>query len=55
MPYSPVVLSRSKIKISKAIHNSARVRDIQDWVVLSRSKIKISKAIHNKEEHYYDK
>ena len=42
-----VVLSRSKIKISKAIHNHTQGQCIACHVVLSRSKIKISKAIHN--------
>ena len=42
-----VVLSRSKIKISKAIHNKITYLDDVVHVVLSRSKIKISKAIHN--------
>ena len=42
-----VVLSRSKIKISKAIHNSSSGSAHSEDVVLSRSKIKISKAIHN--------
>ena len=42
-----VVLSRSKIKISKAIHNLKGYGVRKTMVVLSRSKIKISKAIHN--------
>ena len=42
-----VVLSRSKIKISKAIHNYDAIGYFHQFVVLSRSKIKISKAIHN--------
>ena len=42
-----VVISVSKIKISKAIHNSDS--DVYAYlsVVISVSKIKISKAIHN--------
>ena len=43
-----VVLSRSKIKISKAIHNKISNANGDVMVVLSRSKIKISKAIHNR-------
>ena len=43
----PVVLSRSKIKISKAIRNALNIARQHRKVVLSRSKIKISKAIHN--------
>ena len=44
-PY--VVISLSKIKISKAIHNLARSVVGDFAVVISLSKIKISKAIHN--------
>ena len=44
---SAVVISVSKIEISKAIHNAElpylRIKD----VVISVSKIEISKAIHN--------
>ena len=42
-----VVISLSKIKISKAIHNQESADDICIVVVISLSKIKISKAIHN--------
>ena len=51
MPAPPasktVVISLSKIKISKAIHNTRRSRSSTISVVISLSKIKISKAIHN--------
>ena len=42
-----VVISLSKIKISKAIHNWLAVMAVSGIVVISLSKIKISKAIHN--------
>ena len=42
-----VVISLSKIKISKAIHNRCLVANAHNVVVISLSKIKISKAIHN--------
>ena len=42
-----VVISLSKIKISKAIHNLLRKSLRVSVVVISLSKIKISKAIHN--------
>ena len=42
-----VVISLSKIKISKAIHNMIPQLVIFQVVVISLSKIKISKAIHN--------
>ena len=42
-----VVISLSKIKISKAIHNFQCVSMFFSYVVISLSKIKISKAIHN--------
>ena len=42
-----VVISLSKIKISKAIHNFINEGQNIKWVVISLSKIKISKAIHN--------
>ena len=42
-----VVISLSKIKISKAIHNCPLYQPIFLDVVISLSKIKISKAIHN--------
>ena len=42
-----VVISLSKIKISKAIHNPADRLPFRSFVVISLSKIKISKAIHN--------
>ena len=42
-----VVVSLSKIKISKAIHNRLRELFCVAIVVVSLSKIKISKAIHN--------
>ena len=45
---SKVVISLSKIKISKAIHNCYIQKVQTDGVVISLSKIKISKAIHNK-------
>ena len=43
-----VVISLSKIKISKAIHNEEWSLEVRCRVVISLSKIKISKAIHNK-------
>ena len=43
----PVVVSLSKVKISKAIHNKFRRRKFAPLVVVSLSKVKISKAIHN--------
>ena len=43
----PVVVSVSKIEISKAIHNMEFVEDLKEVVVVSVSKIEISKAIHN--------
>ena len=46
-PSSLVVVSLSKIKISKAIHNSRCAQRLPGGVVVSLSKIKISKAIHN--------
>ena len=42
-----VVISLSKIKISKAIHNKEYDEEKGKDVVISLSKIKISKAIHN--------
>ena len=42
-----VVISLSKIKISKAIHNGFVGCALFGGVVISLSKIKISKAIHN--------
>ena len=42
-----VVISLSKIKISKAIHNRGIFLQLASGVVISLSKIKISKAIHN--------
>ena len=42
-----VVISVSKIKISKAIHNGYVLTPALSAVVISVSKIKISKAIHN--------
>ena len=42
-----VVISLSKIKISKAIHNKMHKGEVDASVVISLSKIKISKAIHN--------
>ena len=42
-----VVISLSKIKISKAIHNDVGRFLPRTFVVISLSKIKISKAIHN--------
>ena len=42
-----VVISLSKIKISKAIHNCFICYRNIYYVVISLSKIKISKAIHN--------
>ena len=41
------VISLSKIKISKAIHNGIPVEIHNPTAVISLSKIKISKAIHN--------
>ena len=43
-----VVISLSKIKISKAIHNRLMMVLMLLRVVISLSKIKISKAIHNR-------
>ena len=43
-----VVISLSKIKISKAIHNMIVLMVNGKTVVISLSKIKISKAIHNR-------
>ena len=49
-PFSDwVVANTSKIKISKAIHNSSRSLQSRTAVVANTSKIKISKAIHNSE------
>ena len=48
-----VVISLSKIKISKAIHNILAVISFIGTVVISLSKIKISKAIHNYGERVY--
>ena len=48
-----VVISLSKIKISKAIHNLIFLPLYCDSVVISLSKIKISKAIHNYSFGYY--
>ena len=45
--FSTVVISLSKIKISKAIHNNNCCSLAHANVVISLSKIKISKAIHN--------
>ena len=42
-----VVVSVSKIEISKAIHNDHLLDDAHESVVVSVSKIEISKAIHN--------
>ena len=42
-----VVLSESKIRIMKAIHNVKAVTMQRNKVVLSESKIRIMKAIHN--------
>ena len=42
-----IVISLSKIKISKAIHNGIARPIIEMYIVISLSKIKISKAIHN--------
>ena len=42
-----VVISVSKIEISKAIHNDASFETVRTCVVISVSKIEISKAIHN--------
>ena len=42
-----VVISLSKIKISKAIHNMMGIPPNVVMVVISLSKIKITKAIHN--------
>ena len=47
MKTTTVVISLSKIKISKAIHNRAERLNLWSKVVISLSKIKISKAIHN--------
>ena len=47
MPQSKVVLSESKIRIMKAIHNWGAQSVIGVSVVLSESKIRIMKAIHN--------
>ncbi len=44
---SNVVVSVSKIEISKAIHNKVRNKVYAEAVVVSVSKIEISKAIHN--------
>ena len=41
------VISLSKIKISKAIHNDDLALPEASFAVISLSKIKISKAIHN--------
>ena len=41
------VISLSKIKISKAIHNRKTPNSLIFSAVISLSKIKISKAIHN--------
>ena len=41
------VISLSKIKISKAIHNVCLLKRLKFLAVISLSKIKISKAIHN--------
>ena len=41
------VISLSKIKISKAIHNWIYEDEVKKNAVISLSKIKISKAIHN--------
>ena len=41
------VISLSKLKISKAIHNRAQLLNIRSHAVISLSKLKISKAIHN--------
>ena len=46
-PIDIVVISLSKIKISKAIHNINSFIMMKFFVVISLSKIKISKAIHN--------
>ena len=45
----PVVISVSKIEISKAIHNLRVIVTHGITVVISVSKIEISKAIHNME------
>ena len=45
--YLRVVVSVSKIEISKAIHNDNVVEFVSCPVVVSVSKIEISKAIHN--------
>ena len=42
-----VVVSMSKIEISKAIHNEVQNKVLAYSVVVSMSKIEISKAIHN--------
>ena len=42
-----VVLSESKIRIMKAIHNLQLISIASSTVVLSESKIRIMKAIHN--------
>ena len=49
-----VVISLSKIKISKAIHNLSEFLKADICVVISLSKIKISKAIHNRLSNEYN-
>ena len=46
------VVNVSKIKISKAIHNSNLIQKLSETDVVNVSKIKISKAIHNYNEHH---
>ena len=48
---SVVVVSVSKIEISKAIHNLTSILLFMESVVVSVSKIEISKAIHNTNAH----
>ena len=47
MLFASVVISGSKIRFSKAIHNEKRRRALLWQVVISGSKIRFSKAIHN--------
>lgn len=47
MSLTSVVISLSKIKISKAIHNPTCFHPLPPFVVISLSKIEISSVIHN--------
>ena len=47
------VISLSKLKISKAIHNCLSKDENKNIAVISLSKLKISKAIHNQKEVHF--